>query len=45
MYETIIPSMWGRDYPWKLYVLENLGSLEFPTDESQVCVKNTQEVP
>ena len=35
----------GWDYPQKLDVLENLGSLEFLTHESQVCVKNPQEVP
>ena len=27
------------DYPRKLDVFENLGSLEFPTHEAQVCVK------
>ena len=26
-------------------ILEILGSSEFPTHESQVCVKNSQEVP
>ena len=34
----------GRDYPRKLDVLENLGSLEFPSDESQVHVKNPPKV-
>ena len=33
------------DYLRKLDVLENLGSLEFPTHESQVYVKKPQEVP
>ena len=35
----------GAGYPQKLDVFENLGSLKFPTHESQVCVKNPQEVP
>ena len=35
----------ARDYPRKFNVLENLVSLEFPTHESHVCVKNPQEVP
>ena len=33
-----------RDYPRKLDVFENLGSVEFLTHESQVCVKTPQEV-
>ena len=33
------------NYPRKLDVLENLGSSEFPTHESQVCLKHPQEVP
>ena len=31
----------GRDYPRKLDVFENLGSLEFPTHEPQMCVSNS----
>ena len=35
----------GGDYPRKLDVFKNLGSLELPTHELQVCVKNPQDVP